>query len=931
MPTRPPQGDSPNPNTAPAPTRPALPLHLDPGRALAMVTDANAEAHAAFLKQAERTRQLVAQQLAFQMDLLTAAIQGRAPLPTASPALAPPAAPVEAPGAPQASPGALGGASARANGSSGFAATTGAQEHPGPPQGHVAVEEAPGREVWLDRAQCLEFAVGSIAAVLGPEFAEVDTFPTRVRLPAPPLMLVDRMIKVEGEPLSMGAGRLWTEHDVKEGAWYLDGGRIPTCVAVESGQADLFLSGYLGIDFKTRGEAVYRLLDATCEFHGELPKPGDTIVYDIRIERFLMHGGVWLFQFFFDATVDGRPLMSMRDGSAGFFTEERLAEGQGIVKSRLETTPRPGVRPDDWRELAPLRDIRPLDAAHLAALRAGDLAAAFGPDFAGLELKGRPLTIPGGLMELVHRVIEIDPTGGRYGLGVIRAEADIHPDDWFITCHFVDDQVMPGTLMYECCLHTLRVFLLRLGWVGVEGEVAAQPVPGVKSRLKCRGQVLGSTRVVTYEVAIKELGYRPEPYAIVDALMYADGKPIVDIGDMSLRLTGLERGPLEAMWAEARRAEAEGARVPDPAAIVPFDRWQMLAFADGDPSQAFGPRFRPFDRDQPRQCARLPRAPFLMADRVVAANADPLVLRQGAWCEMEVDLSGEDWYFTSNRQAEIPFAVLLEMSLQACGWLAAYAGSALTSEVDLRFRNLGGDAALLSPVVVGEADTLKTYAEMTGVSRSAGMIIQRFTFRTWSVRTGETVYEGTTSFGFFSLQALATQVGLGAFTPRALTDREQAASRAFPVPRHAPMPDDVMRMVANIDRYVPDGGDAGLGYALGSIEVNPEAWFFHAHFFEDPVWPGSLGLEAFLQVLKVIAIERWGLGPEARFKTAPLGERHRWAYRGQVLPTAGRVQVEATVTAVDEARGRLVASGLLAVDGLAIYKMDDFALEVERP
>jgi hypothetical protein len=33
--------------------------------------------------------------------------------------------------------------------------------------------------------------------------------------------------------------------------------------AVESGQADLFLSGYLGIDFITRGLAVYRLLDPT--------------------------------------------------------------------------------------------------------------------------------------------------------------------------------------------------------------------------------------------------------------------------------------------------------------------------------------------------------------------------------------------------------------------------------------------------------------------------------------------------------------------------------------------------------------------------------------------------------------------------------------------------------------------------------------------
>ena len=60
-------------------------------------------------------------------------------------------------------------------------------------------------------------------------------------------------------------------------------------------------------------------------------------------------------------------------------------------------------------------------------------------------------------------------------------------------------------------------------------------MPGVASRLKCRGQVIATTRTVTYEVSIKELGYRPEPYAIADALMYADGKPIVEITDMSLR------------------------------------------------------------------------------------------------------------------------------------------------------------------------------------------------------------------------------------------------------------------------------------------------------------------------------------------------------------------------------------------------------------
>ena len=82
------------------------------------------------------------------------------------------------------------------------------------------------------------------------------------------------------------------------------------------------------------------------------------------------------------------------------------------------------------------------------------------------------MRLPGGKMRLVHRVTRLDPDGGRFGVGLIRAEADIHPDDWFLTCHFIDDQVMPGTLMYECCLHTLRIFLLRLGWVGEQSEMA---------------------------------------------------------------------------------------------------------------------------------------------------------------------------------------------------------------------------------------------------------------------------------------------------------------------------------------------------------------------------------------------------------------------------------------------------------------------------
>src|SRR5437763_11647117 len=87
-----------------------------------------------------------------------------------------------------------------------------------------------------------------------------------------------------------------------------------------------------------------------------------------------------------------------------------------------------------------------------------------------------------------------------------------------------------------------------MGWVGEADAVGCEPVPDVASQLKCRGQVTASTRTVTYEVTLKERGYRPEPYVLADALMYADGKPIVEIVNLSLRLAGLTRERLREIW-----------------------------------------------------------------------------------------------------------------------------------------------------------------------------------------------------------------------------------------------------------------------------------------------------------------------------------------------------------------------------------------------
>jgi 3-hydroxymyristoyl/3-hydroxydecanoyl-(acyl carrier protein) dehydratase len=790
----------------------------------------------------------------------------------------------------------------------------------------------------LDRRQCLEFAVGSVARVLGPAYADLDALATRVRLPDEPLMLVDRILHIDGEPLSLGPGRVVTEHDVRPDVWYLDGGRAPTCIAVEAGQADLFLSGFLGIDRHTRGQAVYRLLDAVVTFHRGLPEVGRVLRYDIHIDSFFRQGQTHLFRFRFEGTADGEPLLSMTDGCAGFFTAAELAAGKGIVRTSLDLRPGKGVVPDDADELAPLA-AGSYTAAQVDALRAGNLAGCFGPAFAGLRL-GAGLRLPGGRMRLVDRVTHLDPHGGLFAAGVIRAEADIAADAWFLTCHFRDDPVMPGTLMYECCLHTLRLLLLRLGWVSEDDAVVCEPVPGVASRLRCRGQVIPTTRTVTYEVTVKERGYRPEPYVIGDALMYADGKAIVECGNLSLRLRGLTRERLRETWARFSsplpRFGGEGSGVRGPTAqattVAPspplrgrgekdqkaplYGPERILAFAVGRPSEAFGEPYRVFDAE--RVIARLPGPPYLFLDRVTEVQGEPWQMAAGAAAVCEYDVPPDAWYFTAERQPLMPFAVLLEVALQPCGWLAAFAGSARTSPIDLSFRNLGGQAELLAPVTP-LSGTLTTRTTLTGVSASAGMILQTFAFEVSDAV--QAVYRGQTSFGFFSKEALRQQVGLRDVQFHQPAAEEMARLQSFAYPRQTPFPDDRLRMIDRVEA-VADGGRHGLGWLRGVKAINPAEWFFRAHFYQDPVMPGSLGVESFVQLLKAAARRRW---PDAEQPAAVLGP-HRWLYRGQVLPTSGTVVVEAVVTGADEGERSLTASGLLAVDGRPIYRLDGFTL-----
>ena len=810
--------------------------------------------------------------------------------------------------------------------------------HPHAPEPSAPSSSEPGGA--FDRAMCMEFAVGSVAKVLGPAFAAVDSYPARVRLPDEPLMLVDRILSVDGEKGVLGPGRLVTEHDVLPSAWYLDGDRAPVCISVEAGQADLFLSAYLGIDLEVQGERTYRLLDAAVTFHRGLPRPGDVIRYEIEIEKFIRQGATWMFFFRFDGSINGEPLITMRNGCAGFFTEEEVRQSGGIILTEDDTKPQPGIVPEDWRTSVPMA-VETYNEQGLEALRRGDLAACFGPTFAGINLPPAQC-LPGGRMALIHRVLTLEPSGGRYGLGLIRAEADIHPDDWFLTCHFVDDMVMPGTLMYECCAHTLRVYLQRMGWISDRPDVVFEPVIDRPAALHCRGPVTPDTRKVIYEVDISEIGFNPEPFVIADAHMFADGHRIVMFKGMTMKLTGMDRSALENFWAAHSTddtAPQQGDRqiVPE---TVAFTREQIVEFAVGAPSKAFGAPYRTFDQD--RFIARLPGPPFTFIDGITRIEPPPWVLAPGGWVDALYNVAPDDWYFRSNGAPFIPVCILMEIPLQICGFLAAYMGSALQSERDLHFRNLDGTINLHGNIYAQDGP-VRSRAKLHQTSSAGDIIIQHYAFEVY--QSEKMICDGTTDLGFFTPEALANQVGLPESDCPSPEDKQETSSFGSPIklldtapltpddPKTLPtgtgLPSRALRMIDHIDHFSPDGGPHGLGYVRASKTVDPAEWFFKAHFHQDPVCPGSLGIESFVQLLRFAADALWPEHAATHTFELMTPATHIWRYRGQIIPSNQRVEVEAMITErCEQPQPMLKADGYLKCDGLYIYKMQDFALRL---
>jgi 3-hydroxymyristoyl/3-hydroxydecanoyl-(acyl carrier protein) dehydratase len=144
--------------------------------------------------------------------------------------------------------------------------------------------------------------------------------------------------------------------------------------------------------------------------------------------------------------------------------------------------------------------------------------------------------------------------------------------------------------------------------------------------------------------------------------------------------------------------------------------------------------------------------------------------------------------------------------------------------------------------------------------------------------------------------------------------------------------DGMLLMLDRVDGFWPKAGAAGLGQLRAVKDIDCSEWFFKAHFFQDPVQPGSLGIEAMIQALQFYMLQMgMDLGiADARFEPIALERPHRWKYRGQVLPRHRQVHttLEITETGRDDRGVFALANASLWADGQRIYELKGLGMRI---
>jgi len=829
-----------------------------------------------------------------------------------------------------------------------------------------------------------EFAYGKIGKVFGSDYNIIDTYPKRVMLPMDPYLLVTRVTEMQAEKGEFKPSTMTTEYDIPHNAWYSTDGQIPTCICIESGQCDLLLISYMGIDFDNKGKYLYRLLDCTLTFLDDQPKEGQTLRYEISINSFAKHQNNLLFFFSYECFIGDKMILKMDNGCAGFFSDEELAVGKGVIHTKEEETTREKVIKSSFTPILQCNKTA-FDRRDIQSLMDGDLAACYADSAYDKQGKNPSLHFPLEKIMMLDRITSVNRSGGLWGLGLIEAEKDLFPDEWYFTSHFRDDPVLAGSLMSEGCVQLLQFFMLYLGLHTKTEDARFQTMRNIPQPIRCRGQALPKDRLMTYRLEVTEIGLSPKPYAKGNVDIIIDGKIVVDFRNVCLELsekTAQEKQLLlsgstfnssgavnaaqvvkPAVTAIVEKAEKSQVMNPGqhPPILKPqvkpalFTEEQIVHFATGDIEACFGPEFALYKQppakagDPPRRPPRTPNSYLQVMHRVLDVTGDRHDFDNTTKCTAEYEVAEDVWFCTENSYPSFtPYSMLMEIALQPNGFLTSHIGSTLIyPDINLYFRNLDGTGRLIKEMDL-RGKTIVNKTTMFSTSAVMNNIIQKFTFEL--ICDGETFYEGDAVFGFFSAESLSTQVGMDKgkkllpwYKEQNIAENqlviydlnsESAKKELFASNNNKPYYHLAGGMLSFLDEsiVVPDGGKFGKGYVHSMNVIDAGDWFYPCHFYKDPVMPGSLGVEAMIQSIQVFALQQ-DLGKD--FKNPHFGlveDEAKWTYRGQIIPDNDVMTLEVHVKEIRKTVNRvdILIDGNLWKDGLRIYSVESIGLSIQE-
>jgi len=377
-----------------------------------------------------------------------------------------------------------------------------------------------------------EFMCGKVSNCLGQEFARFDNSKTS-RSPAFDLQVVTRVLSVDGiqqknvhgVDVDPSVGSMVAEFDCPKDAWFFKGAsqdcQMPYSILMEIG---LQTSGILTSILKApltmnKDDILFRNLDASTEVMYVPDLRGVTIVNKTRCTGYSMMGSMGIHKFHFELFEKGndKPFY-VGDTSFGWFTPEVFETQAGLDN---------GVKSECWHVTNVSASLKSFDMRKDRALL-----------FANIDSMAH-LGRRSAQCEFLDR-IDLISDGGKFGKGYAHGLKKVVKDDWFFSCHFWNDAVMPGSLGIESMLQAMEAWCISENVAAKFGIVKpAFNTSAGKTMWKYRGQLTPKNDQMDCEIHIKSIERDAQGAVeiIADGFLFVDKLRVYSATNLRTKIT----------------------------------------------------------------------------------------------------------------------------------------------------------------------------------------------------------------------------------------------------------------------------------------------------------------------------------------------------------------------------------------------------------